>query len=537
MTNSTTLDRRSPTAEQVLSIANKSLYLQSGERTSAKKLASNLPPLTRKELTELIKHGLSATLDEESFLMKTSAKPSSGRSSHHRHHHHSTNPVNDHHHHHHHHDGTTKQDETKAKKRKSAEEIFYATINGEEISVSDEGLEPEEEEVIVNSNHVSTYHEFEDDENNDHEFPDSFSFANFDLIKDERMGELLKHDIPVDFFSKSEWAREERNKRGTTYPGSPVAEESGSSGGETTTTSCSIQSDEDDLSITDIKEYVMEHLSDEVKSIISEETWTRILNKLDHADDEEGDDEIGSVMTTKSTKDALKRLLKKSRSKQPSVDIDVIESGGDDTSLVSDMTAHTAMVKREEEQKNKKHVSFQTEEAAPRSKDQNNKFGYPSPLAEQSDGCSRKEASVKFSHIDVRYYERILDLNPSVTNGPPIGIGWRYRKGTSYTIEEWEMERREDDGKRPRTAATTAGPRSAASHLILPRAVREKMLYDLGYTQQDIAQALRTVRKLKDQRRTTVDNLKAQSVEEAVEKATTLMKNMLRVGKKRGVVR
>ena len=132
-----------------------------------------------------------------------------------------------------------------------------------------------------------------------------------------------------------------------------------------------------------------------------------------------------------------------------------------------------------------------------------------------------KQSGVSFSTVQVRYYEQILDINPAVSNGAAVGLGWRYKKGSKSTVEEWEMQR-------------IAGTRSA-HELVMPRHVREVMLKELGYEQKDIAVATRMILKAKNQRKVTVQNLGVQGVEQAVEEASRRVKGLLSFGRNRGL--
>jgi hypothetical protein len=133
-----------------------------------------------------------------------------------------------------------------------------------------------------------------------------------------------------------------------------------------------------------------------------------------------------------------------------------------------------------------------------------------------------KVAGVKFDSVEVRYYERVLDINPSVTSGAAIGIGWRYKKGGRLSVDDWELHR--------------AGVRRS-SNLLLPRHVREGIFKDLGYTKMDIAEATRIILKAKNRRKTTVQNLGSQNMEEAVESASRRVKGLLSFGSKKGHVK
>jgi hypothetical protein len=133
-----------------------------------------------------------------------------------------------------------------------------------------------------------------------------------------------------------------------------------------------------------------------------------------------------------------------------------------------------------------------------------------------------KVTGVKFNSVEVRYYERILDINPSVTSGAAIGIGWRYKQGGRLSVDDWELHR--------------AGARHS-SDLVLPRHVREGIFKNLGYTQTDIAEATRIVLKAKNRRKTTVQNLGSQHMEEAVESASRRVKDILSFGSKKRLVK
>jgi hypothetical protein len=108
---------------------------------------------------------------------------------------------------------------------------------------------------------------------------------------------------------------------------------------------------------------------------------------------------------------------------------------------------------------------------------------------------------VVFATVQIRHYERILDVNPSTSSGPSLGIGWRYIESFPVGVDDLD-----DTNKSP-------------CELWIPWNDRECILIELGYSRQDIAQAVRRSWKLKNQRRQTVNNLFAQKVEYLVEKS------------------
>lgn len=130
--------------------------------------------------------------------------------------------------------------------------------------------------------------------------------------------------------------------------------------------------------------------------------------------------------------------------------------------------------------------------------------------------------SVSFGTVSLRNYERILTDNPAVQSGPAIGIGWRFKRGGLFDIEEFEQGR--------------AGSR-AADELVLPREVREQMLREVGFSQMDIADMVRVILKSKNQRKQTIHNLRAQGVEEAVENAKKRVGRLLSFGKQSDILK
>mmetsp|Transcript_101392 Transcript_101392/g.205838 ORF Transcript_101392/g.205838 Transcript_101392/m.205838 type:complete len:375 (+) Transcript_101392:211-1335(+) len=127
----------------------------------------------------------------------------------------------------------------------------------------------------------------------------------------------------------------------------------------------------------------------------------------------------------------------------------------------------------------------------------------------------KKKNSVTFCEVQIRNYERVLEVNPSVTSGPAVGIGWNYiEQDNILTLDSFEKTR-------------GYNPRRSIRDLALPRDEREDMLRGLGYSNKEIACSVRTILRSKNQRKQTIQNLHASNVEEFVEKATRKMKHVL----------
>jgi hypothetical protein len=127
----------------------------------------------------------------------------------------------------------------------------------------------------------------------------------------------------------------------------------------------------------------------------------------------------------------------------------------------------------------------------------------------------KKKRSVSFCEVQVRNYDRVLTVNPSVTSGPAVGLGWNYdvNEDQHYSIQKFEDSRE-------------LTRRCSIKELALPRSYREELVRSLGYTQREIASSTRQIIRLKNQRKQTIQNLHASSMEEFIEKATRKVKRV-----------
>jgi hypothetical protein len=132
--------------------------------------------------------------------------------------------------------------------------------------------------------------------------------------------------------------------------------------------------------------------------------------------------------------------------------------------------------------------------------------------ASTNNESARHKRSVSFDKVSIRYYERILSINPSCTSGPPLGLGWRFARERHYQIDGFELHRMRS--RRDKTG------------LVLPRQVRERMLLELGYDRMEVAKAVRLTIRSQHQRKQTVTNLGAALFEEKLELARKQLKNL-----------
>ena len=122
------------------------------------------------------------------------------------------------------------------------------------------------------------------------------------------------------------------------------------------------------------------------------------------------------------------------------------------------------------------------------------------------------EKEVDFSSVRVRHYERVVDIKPACSSGVAIGLGWGYNKSNRFSVDDHESQK--------------GGVRYHARQLILPRDIREDIAREFGYTQKDIIRGTRANRKIRDERKQTIDNLGMIRIEEKVETATRKVKKI-----------
>jgi hypothetical protein len=118
---------------------------------------------------------------------------------------------------------------------------------------------------------------------------------------------------------------------------------------------------------------------------------------------------------------------------------------------------------------------------------------------------------VSFDSVHVRHYERIMSDNPASTQGPSIGIGWKYVQRRPKSVNDHQE----------------SGFKRGPSQLMVSRPAREKLIRKLGYTEREIAACVRELNKARFHRRQTVNNLAASKVEETVEAAKRMVKQVL----------
>jgi hypothetical protein len=289
-----------------------------------------------------------------------------------------------------------------------------------------------------------------------------------------------------------------------------------------------------ELSVDEIRQYVLDHIPQEVREQIPESAWSQIFaqgNERSRTSDSRDSSEslpskIEEIIPVHSI------ILGDAANENVDDDIDDNATAGTD---VSGLTSAFPDGKQLEYA----HLEPSAEESSSHSPSSSKAPSAPgegsiceAPLSNRNNSLSelsnkrvkRRSSSVlrgrtrlvTFDQVEVRYYERVISDNPAVRSGVAIGIGWRFDSGGIVDVDYWEESK---------------GPPRKSIELFLPRHVREHMLRDAGFTQKEMADMVRIALRTKNRRKQTVNNLPAAGVEEAVENATRKVSRLLNFGR------
>lgn len=127
---------------------------------------------------------------------------------------------------------------------------------------------------------------------------------------------------------------------------------------------------------------------------------------------------------------------------------------------------------------------------------------------------SSSSKGIQFDSCIVREYDIAVGDNPSVRNGAPLSLGWKYNNSGSFSVEEYETVRPSKD-------------RRVSGELVMPRHVRERMMIEWGHSRADMRDAVRDVNTTKHLRLKTVNNLSWARLEEVIESLRRNFKKLL----------
>lgn len=120
--------------------------------------------------------------------------------------------------------------------------------------------------------------------------------------------------------------------------------------------------------------------------------------------------------------------------------------------------------------------------------------------------------NVGWHKVEIREYGRTVGDNPSVSGGPPITLSWTYHKAFEGSVDAYENDR---------------PVRHVGKEMAVPRYLREIMLCEeWGCSNREIANAVRDILAIKQQRRTTVNRLEMRGAAMMEEKAEHIIRSL-----------
>jgi hypothetical protein len=272
------------------------------------------------------------------------------------------------------------------------------------------------------------------------------------------------------------------------------------------------------MSVEEIRRFVLSNIPKEVRDQIPPEAWGQIFQGPSEA-----------------SKSSSKRSSESSKKNNESAPVEAVAHSDDEASVISDVTGFANIFPDGKRVESKfQTIDYENVPLSRRVSVDGSHCSYSEresimdhssegiPVTSQHQGDAPVVKKVAFGHVTLRYYERIISDNPAVQSGPAIGIGWRYKRGGHFDVDEFEQGR---------------GLSRSSEELVLPRPVREKMLKDAGFTQKEIAEMVRVILKAKNHRKQTIHNLNAQGMEEAVENARDRVARLLSFGRKSEILR
>lgn len=123
--------------------------------------------------------------------------------------------------------------------------------------------------------------------------------------------------------------------------------------------------------------------------------------------------------------------------------------------------------------------------------------------------------SVSFRSILIREHSRDINMNPCVSSGPAVGLGWDFQDLPAYDLIAFEENR---------------PPARSRSELQIPRSIRESILQEQGVTRSEIVASVRLINIAKRQRQASLAAQEIEHVVVAREWVTRKVKKM--VGKR-----
>ncbi|KAG7344498.1 hypothetical protein IV203_022506 [Nitzschia inconspicua] len=138
----------------------------------------------------------------------------------------------------------------------------------------------------------------------------------------------------------------------------------------------------------------------------------------------------------------------------------------------------------------------------------------PSQQQLPCESSSKPFKQVRFGYVTIRNYDITMGDNPAVTAGPPIQLDWEYEEIPPLPVRDFEYFKLSRRGKRSAFYGFTEN-----KVLTISPDFRTGILLRAGFSDWEIAQTMRNLKKLQQQRTRTAMTFPFYRVEYAVRSA------------------
>lgn len=124
------------------------------------------------------------------------------------------------------------------------------------------------------------------------------------------------------------------------------------------------------------------------------------------------------------------------------------------------------------------------------------------------------EKSVTFTNLDIREYEIIPSINPGVSKGAALGIGWNYVEQEPISVNDFETYR--------------SGPPRQMAEMKLTVNQRLDRLEASGYTRREIQHTIKSINIARRKRRETLESMHSHGIQEKMQEWKSALSKLIK---------
>ena len=122
---------------------------------------------------------------------------------------------------------------------------------------------------------------------------------------------------------------------------------------------------------------------------------------------------------------------------------------------------------------------------------------------------------VRFGTVETRVFERVLEVNPSCSEGPSLGLGWKFNVKKPVSLSTVETQKRSRSSS-PFRGIVRKNSGTKKKGLVLSPAKREKMARNMGFSKEEIHQNVLQVQKAQIQREASLVRIQEEAISKSI---------------------